>query len=103
MLVERLSERDDLVIRRLILEPGEATPWHTDACERFSVVVRGDTLTIEFKDAGQPIGVAVRAGMAGWDAPEPRIHRAVNSGTGVYEEVVTFFRAGAHVEPQPEP
>jgi len=24
-----------------VLEPGEAMPWHTDACHRFSVIVRG--------------------------------------------------------------
>jgi quercetin dioxygenase-like cupin family protein len=44
MQIERITKRDDLVIRRLILEPGEAMPWHTDACHRFSVVIRGEQL-----------------------------------------------------------
>jgi hypothetical protein len=38
MRAEVITERDDLVIRRLVLEPGEDMPWHTDACHRFSVV-----------------------------------------------------------------
>jgi hypothetical protein len=40
MRTEIISRRDDLVIRRLVLEPGEAMPWHTDPCHRFTVVVR---------------------------------------------------------------
>ena len=91
MQVEVITERDDLVIRRLALEPGEATPWHTDACHRFSVVVRGEQLHIEFRDAGGPVEVAVHPGMADWDEPDARIHRGVNTGATPYEEVVTFY------------
>lgn len=32
MQTEVITRRDDLMIRRLILEPAEAMPWHTDAC-----------------------------------------------------------------------
>jgi len=103
-----LTERADLVIRQLTLEPGESTPWHTDTCERFTVVVRGESLQIEFanhaEDASEhqtPIEVTVAPGDTGWDAPEPRVHRATNTGTGVYEEVVTFYRRSANIDPQP--
>jgi len=41
MKSEVITKRDDLMIRRLVLGPGEAMPWHTDACHRFSVIVRG--------------------------------------------------------------
>ena len=44
MRSETITQRDDLVIRRLVLEPGEAMPWHVDACRRFSVIVRGERL-----------------------------------------------------------
>ena len=98
-----LTQRDDLVIRRHILEPGEATPWHTDACHRFSVLVRGNGLTIEFRDFGERVEITpVHAGLTGWDAPESRVHRGVNTGSDTYEEVVMFFRDSAQVEPQPE-
>lgn len=40
MTIEPISHSDALVIRRVILAPGEATPWHTDPCRRFTVVVR---------------------------------------------------------------
>lgn len=101
MQEESITTRDDVVIRRLILEPGEALPWHTDACHRFSVVIRGDDLTIEFRESGERVRVPVRPGMTGWDAPEPRVHRAVNTGAMPYEEVVMFFLESPGVTPQP--
>jgi hypothetical protein len=101
MRVEVLTERDDLVIRRLVLEPGDAMPWHTDACRRFSVVVRGDALTIEYRASGERVAVDVHPGLAGWDEPDARVHRGVNTGAVPYEEVVTFFLDPPGIEPQP--
>ena len=102
MQAEVITRRDDLMIRRLVLEPGEAMPWHTDACHRFSVIVRGQQLTLEFRDTGERIGVAVHPGMVGWDEPEARVHRAVNTGSTTCEEVVTFFLSAPGIAPQPE-
>lgn len=102
MRVENITKRDDLVIRRLVLEPGEATPWHTDPCHRFSVVVGGERLRIEFLDTGEELVVPVHPGLAEWDAPEERVHRGVNSGSIPYEEVVTFFLERPGSDPQPE-
>jgi hypothetical protein len=45
----------------------------------------------------------VAPGEAGWDAPEPRLHRAVNVGSGTFEEVVSFYRDPAGIDPQPGP
>ena len=98
---ETITERDDLLIRRMVLEPGEATAWHLDACHRFTVVIRGTKLAIEFRDSGDVSAADVPDGAAGWDAPEPRVHRAVNQGSTAYEEVVTFYRSSAAIEPQP--
>jgi hypothetical protein len=102
MRQEVITRRDDLVIRRLVLGPGESMPWHTDTCHRFSVVVRGEQLRIEFRDTGEQVAVAVHPGMAGWDPPEARVHRGVNTGADPYEEVVMFFLAPPGIEPQPE-
>lgn len=99
---ETITDRDDLLVRRLVLEPGEAMPWHTDACHRFTVVVRGEALRIEFRDTGEQVTLAVHPGLADWDAPDPRIHRGVNAGRTTYEEVVIFFRATPGADPQPE-
>jgi len=90
------------MIRRLVLEPGETMPWHTDSCHRFSVVVRGQQLTIEFRDTGEEIAVPVYPGMVGCDEPTARVHRAVNTGSTTYEEVVTFFLSFPGTVPQPE-
>ena len=81
MRIETLSRRDDLLIRRHVLEPGEALPWHTDLCHRFTVLVRGDRLRIEFAD-GSEQELDVHPGLAEWDVPEPRVHRGVNVGHG---------------------
>jgi len=102
MRMEVITNREDLVIRRVVLEPGESMPWHTDACHRFSVVVRGDQLRIEFRDSDEQITITVHPGLADWDAPTARVHRAVNAGTTPYEEVVTFFLPSSGLDPQPE-
>ena len=47
--------------------------------------------------------VPVHPGLADWDAPEARVHRAVNTGAGAYEEIVTFFISRPGQDPQPEP
>ena len=102
MQTETITERDDLTIRRLVLEPGEAMSWHTDACHRFSVVVRGESLTIEYRDSGEFVQVSVHPGMADWDEPDSRVHRGINTGSCPYEEVVTFFLDSPGMGPQPE-
>ena len=89
------------MIRRAILEPGQASPWHRDSCRRLTVVVRGDGLTIEFQD-GERLGVDVYPGLADWDEPTGRVHRAVNSGAETFEEVVTFYLGFPGQDPQPE-
>ncbi|MBI1256830.1 MAG: hypothetical protein GC204_05120 [Chloroflexi bacterium] len=99
--MEVITKRDDLLIRRQILEPGEALPWHVDLCHRFSVVVRGDQLQIEFRETGETDTFPVHAGMADWDAPQAQVHRGINVGTTTYEEVVMFFLEPPGIDPQP--
>ena len=102
MEIETITSREDLLIRRMVLAPGEAMFWHVDKCHRFSVVVRGAKLGIEYRDNNDRVEVDVHPGLADWDAPEPRVHRAINLGAEPYEEVVTFYRSNSDVEPQPE-
>lgn len=102
MKIEIITEDDEIVIRRLILEPGESSHWHRDNCARFSVIVRGSRLDIEFQDSGTSVEIDVHPGMTGWDEPEDRVHRAVNTTQDIYEEVVTFYRNGPNIEPQPQ-
>ncbi len=102
METETITENDDLVIRRLILNPAEAMFWHRDACNRFTVVIRGSRLGIEYRASGEIEEFDVHPGMTGWDAPEERVHRAINRGDSVYEEIVTFYKDSAGTTPQPE-
>ena len=100
MQTEIITKRSDMLIRRLVLGPGEAMPWHVDPCHRFSVVVRGERLRIEFRDTDQQIAFEVHPGLADWDQPEPRVHRGVNAGGSPYEEVTVFFLDPPGIEPQ---
>ena len=75
--------------------------WHRDPFHRMTVVVRGEALEIQFRDGGEPVRVPVSAGLADWDAPTDRVHRAVNVGAGAYEEVTIFFLDCEDAAPQP--
>jgi quercetin dioxygenase-like cupin family protein len=98
---ETLIRRNTILVRRLLLEPGEATPWHVDPYHRVSVIVRGKALAIEYPDGGETLRVEVAAGQADWDSPSDRVHRAVNVGGETYEEVTVFFLDRADATPQP--
>ena len=101
MILETITDDSDLLIRRMILEPDEATPWHVDRCRRFTVVIRGERLQIQFQEAGTALDVMVGRGEANWDEPDDTVHRVVNTGTSTFEEVVSFYRTTPHEDPQP--
>ena len=102
MKSETITEKDDLEIRRLVLLPNESTTWHRDTCSRFTVVVKGSKLTIEYRASGKLEEVDVYPGLAGWEDPEPLIHRATNTADDIYEEVTTFYKPAPETTPQPE-
>jgi quercetin dioxygenase-like cupin family protein len=101
MIVETLIQRGATLVRRLVLEPGEATPWHVDPHHRVTVIVRGRALAIEYQDGGGTGRVEVAAGQTDWDAPTDRVHRAVNVAGETYEEVTIFFLDGSDEKVQP--
>jgi len=98
---EILYRRKKVLVRRLRLARGEASPWHRDLCHRISVVLSGSRLAIEFRSGGPTHKVRVRAGQVDWDEPGFEVHRAVNVGPQPYEEVVVFFLAYPGQNPQP--
>jgi len=100
--VEVLHHRGNYLVRRQRLAPGEATPWHRDPYHRVTVVLSGDLLSIEFRDGGNTQEWKVSVGEVDWSEPSDRIHRAVNVGKEVFEEVVTFFLDRSDALPQPE-
>lgn len=100
--VEVLHHRGNYLVRRQRLAPGEATPWHRDPFHRVTVVLSGDLLSIEFRDGGNAQEWKVGVGEVDWSEPSDRIHRAINVGKEVFEEVVTFFLDRSDAVPQPE-
>jgi mannose-6-phosphate isomerase-like protein (cupin superfamily) len=101
MIEETIGRRGTTLVRRLIMEPGEATRWHVDPFHRVTVVVRGEALMIEYRDGGRSERFEVRAGQCDWDEPTARAHRAVNVGGTAYEEVAVFFLDRPDAVPQP--
>jgi len=99
---EVLHHRGNYLVRRQRLAPGEATPWHRDPFHRVTVVLSGDLLSIEFRDGGGTQTCKITAGEVDWSEPSDRVHRAVNAGKDVFEEVVTFFLDRPDAVPQPE-
>ena len=102
MSQELLYEKGIVLVRRTILEPGESSPWHTDACDRMTVILSGDRLGIEFRDGSGVHECDVRAGQVDWDEPTSVVHRATNVGRKRYEEVVTFFLSEPGQDPHPD-
>ena len=97
-----LHHRGNYLVRRQRLEPGQATPWHHDPFHRVTVVLSGELLNIEFRDGGESVPWKVSVGEVHWVEPSARVHRAVNVGKEVFEEVVTFLLDRPDAEPQPE-
>ena len=75
---EVLHHRENVLVRRQRLAPGEASPWHRDPFHRVTVVLSGDLLKIEFRDGAEAQTWKVRPGEVDWSEPSDRVHRAVN-------------------------
>jgi hypothetical protein len=101
MRQEVLYRRKAVLVRRLRLEPGEASAWHRDVCHRVTVVLSGNRLAIEHRTGSPKHDVRVRVGQVDWDEPGYEVHRAVNVGREPYEEVVMFLLAYPGQTPQP--
>src|SRR5574337_1333692 len=97
-----LFHRGNYLVRRQRLQPGEATPWHRDPYHRVTVVLSGDLLRIEFREGEQSLAWNVTVGEVDWSEPSDRVHRAVNVGKEIFEEVVTFFLDRPDAIPQHE-
>jgi quercetin dioxygenase-like cupin family protein len=98
---EILFQHGTTMVRRLNLAPGEAMPWHRDPFHRVAVVLSGDVLSIEYHDGGKSQRVEIAPGQVDWEEPSPRVHRAVNIGKQMYEQVTVFLLDRPDAVPQP--
>ena len=89
-MIEEILHHRGTLVRRMRLEPGEATRWHIDPFHRVSVVLKGDVLKVK-----------VSPGQVDWDEPGHDVHRAMNIGEVLYEEITVFFLAHPNDVPQP--
>ena len=104
MTDEIVFHRGSTMVRRLHLATGEAMPWHRDPFQRVAVVLKGDLLSIEYRDGGGSQRVEVTPGQVDWEEPSARVHRAVNVGKQPYEQVTIFLldRPDAVAQPSEE-
>ena len=102
MIEEILHHRGATLVRRMKLEPGEATRWHVDPFHRVSVVLKGHVLAIEYADGKQTIEVGVSPGQVDWQEPGCHVHRAINICDVPYEEITVFFLSHPDDVPQPD-
>jgi hypothetical protein len=65
------------------------------------VVLGGDLLSIEYREGGDPITVRITAGQVEWEEPSARVHRAVNVGKQLYEQVTVFLLDSPDAVAQP--
>jgi quercetin dioxygenase-like cupin family protein len=91
MTDEIVFQQGNIVVRRLRLVPGDVMQWHRDRFQRIAVVLSGDVLSIEYRDGGQSHRVRIEPGQVDWEEPSARVHRAVNVGEQVYEQVTVFL------------
>ena len=96
-----LFRRGNTLVRRLRLAPGEAMPWHRDPFPRVTIVLSGDALALDYRDGGERQRFTVTPGQVDRDEPTARVHRGVNIGTQLYEEVTIFFLDHPDAVPQP--
>ena len=61
-----------------------------------------DLLNVEFRDGRETQSWKISVGEVDWVEPSDRVHRAVNLGKEVFEEVVAFFLDQPEAVPQPE-
>jgi hypothetical protein len=99
---EVLHHRGTTLVRRQRLRPGEASRWHRDPYHRVTVVLSGDQLEIEYRDTGQKLTVEITVGEVDWSEPSEKVHRAINTGKVVFEEIVTYFLDSPEADPQQE-
>jgi quercetin dioxygenase-like cupin family protein len=101
---EVLFQYGTTMVRRLRLAPGEAMPWHRDPFRRVAVVLSGDVLSIEYCDGSENQRVEITPGQVEWEEPSPRVHRGVNVGKQLYEQVTVFLldRPDAVTQPTQE-
>lgn len=101
---EILFQHGTTMVRRLRLAPGEAMPWHRDPFQRVAVILKGDLLSVEFRDGGESQRVEVTPGQVEWEEPSARVHRAVNVGKQPYDQVTVFWldRPDAVAQPTEE-
>ncbi len=68
------------------------------------MILRGDLLSIEYRDGGESQRVEITPGQVEWEEPSTRVHRAVNIGRQTYEQVTVFLfdRPDAVAQPAEE-
>ena len=85
-----LFENDRVKIWNLIVDPGEASAWHSHERDYITIVVEGVGLTVEYDDGTAEDGSAA-VGMCSYHG-EHRVHRVVNNTDTRYKNVLVELK-----------
>jgi hypothetical protein len=88
-----LFENDTCRVWLLVLEPGQASDWHTHQLPYVYVATRSGSAATEFADGTVEPGDDY-PGFARYMAPDAG-HRLVNTGPGRYENVIIELKETA--------
>ncbi len=85
-----LFENEKVKVWNLIVEPGEASPWHLHGRDYMTVVVEGEALVAEFEDGTRERRTYE---IGDWNfTGEHRVHRVVNDTGRRYKNVLIEFK-----------
>jgi quercetin dioxygenase-like cupin family protein len=85
-----LFENERVKVWNLIVEPGEASPWHLHERDYITVVVEGGGSTVEYEDGTRAVG-ALKVGDWTFHG-EHRVHRVLNHTGDRYVNVLVELK-----------
>ena len=85
-----LFENERVKIWNLIVEPGEASPWHFHENDYVTVTVEGGGLTVEYEDGTKEESPSL-AGTWRYHGRH-RVHRVINNTANRYVNVLTELK-----------
>ena len=83
---EVLFENERVKIWTLVVDPGEASPWHLHPRDYITITVEGDSISLEHED-GSAESSSHEPGRWKWHGDHV-VHRVVNDGKTRYRNIL---------------
>ena len=87
---EVMFENDRVKIWNLVVDPGQASPWHLHPRDYITITVEGDHISLEHED-GSTDPSTHEPGRLKWHG-EHFVHRVVNDGKARYRNILVELK-----------